>query len=59
MPEGQNEAYARIKIDDALRASGWDLLDTKQVTFEASGDSGRADYILKNQQGAICVLEAF
>lgn len=52
------EAKARVKIDDALRDSGWDILNPKQVTFEVSGSTGRADYILKGERGALCVLEA-
>ena len=53
-----NEAFSRIKIDDALRESDWNILDPKQVTFEVSGSTGRADYILKGERGALCVLEA-
>ena len=53
-----NEAFSRIKIDDALRESDWNILDPKQVTFEVSGSTGRADYVLKGERGALCVLEA-
>jgi type I restriction enzyme, R subunit len=55
----QPEAFSRILIDQALKDSGWDLLDTHSVRFEMSGRDGRADYILIGQHGhALCVLEA-
>lgn len=53
-----NEAFSRVKIDDALRDSGWDILNPRQVTFEVSGSTGRADYILHGERGPLCVLEA-
>lgn len=53
------EAFSRILIDDALRFSGWNLLDNKEVTFEYHSANGRADYILKDKLGRVlCVLEA-
>ena len=54
----QPEAFSRILIDQALRDSGWDLLDPYQVRFEMSGRDGRADYVLGGRQGPVCVLEA-
>jgi len=55
---GQPEAFSRVLIDQALRDSGWDLLDPRQVRFEVSGADGRSDYVLSSQRGPICVLEA-
>jgi len=52
------EAFSRVLIDQALRESGWDLLDSHQVRFELHGHGGRADYVLSGQHGPICVLEA-
>lgn len=54
----EGEAFARIKIDQALRDSGWDLLNPRQVRLEVSGDGGRADYVLSAPNGPVCVLEA-
>src|SRR6267378_4491334 len=54
----QNEAFSRILIDEALRVSGWDLLDPRQVRFELSGQTGRADYVLSGAHGPLSVLEA-
>ena len=51
------EAYARILIDEALKASGWDMHNPKQVRYEVTGD-GRSDYTLLNHKGALCILEA-
>lgn len=45
-------------IDQALRESGWDLLDDRRVRFELDGTGGRADYVLSGDRGALCVLEA-
>lgn len=45
-------------IDQALRDSGWDLLDSRRVHFESSGPDGRADYLLLGKHGPLCVLEA-
>ncbi len=57
-PKG-NEAFSRILIDKALEASGWDLLDPRQVQFEQNNTAGRADYLLKDEIGRVlCVLEA-
>ena len=59
MVTAQPEASARIRIDKALEASGWDLLDPKQVRYEEHNVSGRADYVLFDELGrATCVLEA-
>jgi type I restriction enzyme R subunit len=54
----QPEAFSRVLIDQALKDSGWDLLDSKQVCFELHGHGGRADYVLSGQRGPLCVLEA-
>jgi type I restriction enzyme R subunit len=53
-----NEAFSRVLIDKALEISGWNLLDPRQVRFELSGQSGRADYVLSGAHGPLCVLEA-
>lgn len=53
-----NEAFSRVLIDEALKASGWDIFDQKQVRFELRGSSGRADYVLFSNHGPVCVLEA-
>lgn len=53
------EAFSRILIDDALKASNWDLLDSRQVRFEQTAVTGRADYLLLDPLGRVlCVLEA-
>ncbi len=52
------EAFSRVLIDQALRESGWDLLDDRRVRFELDGYSGRADYVLSGDRGPLCVLEA-
>ncbi len=57
MPD-QPEAFSRVLIDQALRESDWDLLDTHRVRFESSGSDGRADYLLLGKNGPLCVLEA-
>ena len=55
---GQGEAFSRVLIDQALRESGWDLLDHTRVKFEQRA-GGRADYVLLDKLGrALCVLEA-
>ena len=51
-----SEAFSRILIDRALEDSNWDLL--KQVHFELSTSTGRADYVLKGLHGPLCVIEA-
>lgn len=54
-----NEAFSRVLIDKALEASGWNLLDEREVVFEQNTVSGRADYLLKDSLGRVlCVLEA-
>jgi len=59
MTRGQPEAFSRLLIDKALEASGWNLLDTQQVSLEVSSTTGRSDYILKDDRGfPICILEA-
>ena len=46
-------------IDQALRDSGWDLLNPQQIQFELHTVNGRADYLLKDSLGRVlCVLEA-
>jgi len=57
MQPGANEAFSRILIDKALEFSGWDLLDPKQVRFELSTTTGRADYLLNGERGPLSVLE--
>ncbi len=52
------EAFSRVLIDQALRDSGWDLLDPHRVRFECTGDGGCADYVLLGKHGPLCVLEA-
>lgn len=54
----QPEAFSRVLIDQALKDSGWDLLDETRVRFELDGKSGRADYVLCGDWGPLCVLEA-
>jgi type I restriction enzyme R subunit len=54
----QPEAFSRVLIDQALKDSGWDLLDERRVRFELDGKSGRADYVLCGERGPLCVLEA-
>src|ERR1035441_1532936 len=52
------EAFSRVLIDEALRDSGWNLLDAHQVRFELHTGTGRADYVLMGPHGPLCVLEA-
>jgi type I restriction enzyme, R subunit len=53
------EAFSRVLVDKALEASGWNLLDPRQVVYEFHTPSGRADYLLKDNVGRVlCVLEA-
>ena len=40
MPTTQNEAFFRIPIDQALEASGWNLLDPKHARFEYHASGG-------------------
>ena len=54
----QPEAFSRVLIDQALKDSGWDLLNPQHVRFELHGHSGRADYVLSGPHGPLCVLEA-
>ena len=59
MTTSHNEAFSRILIDNALKASGWNLLDPQQVRFEHNVANGRADYLLIDSFGRVlCVLEA-
>lgn len=55
-----NEAFARIKIDQLLRDTGWALTDGISARYEYQlDDGGRADYALFDRQGrALAVLEA-
>ncbi|OPX78837.1 MAG: type I restriction enzyme EcoKI subunit R [Methanosaeta sp. PtaB.Bin039] len=56
---GRKEAFSRILIDKALEASGWDLLNPRQIQFELNMANGRADYLLRDSLGRVlCVLEA-
>ncbi len=52
----QSEAFSRVLIDKALEASGWNL--EKDVRFELTTSTGRADYVLNGKYGPLCVLEA-
>ncbi|MBI5564829.1 MAG: type I restriction enzyme HsdR N-terminal domain-containing protein [Chloroflexi bacterium] len=53
------EPFSRILIDKALEASGWNLLDSRQVRFEVHTGGKRADYVLMDKLGrGLCVLEA-
>ena len=46
-------------IDQALRDSGWKLLNPQQIQFELHTANRRADYLLKDSVGRVlCVLEA-
>jgi type I restriction enzyme R subunit len=59
MPSTNNEAFSRVLIDKALEASGWSLLDPRQIQFEQNIGNGRIDYLLKDALGrTLCVLEA-
>jgi hypothetical protein len=47
-----NEAFARIKIDQLLKDTGWRLTDGISVRYEYPlDDGGRADYVLFDRQG--------
>ena len=54
----RSEQFSRVLIDDELRYSGWNLLDSAQVKYEVHGQAGRADYLLLDSHGPLCVLEA-
>jgi len=55
-----NEAFARIKIDQLLKDTGWRLTDGLSVRYECPlNGGGRADYALFDRQGrGLAVLEA-
>jgi len=53
-----SEQFSRVLIDKELEYSGWNLLNPEQVRFEIQGQSGRADYVLLESHGPICVIEA-
>ncbi|MEJ2376474.1 MAG: DEAD/DEAH box helicase family protein [Pseudolabrys sp.] len=55
-----NEAFARVKIDQLLKDTGWKLTDGLSVRYEYPlDDGGKADYALFDRQGrALAVLEA-
>jgi type I restriction enzyme R subunit len=55
-----NEAFARVKIDQLLKDTGWNVTDGTSVRFEYPlDDRGKADYVLFDRQGrALAVLEA-
>jgi predicted type IV restriction endonuclease len=58
MTTSHNQAFSRILIDNALKASGWNLLDQQQVRFEHNVANGRADYPLIDNLGRVlCVLK--
>ena len=51
-----NEAFARVKVDQLLKAADWRLTDGRGVPLN---DAGKADYALFDRQGrALAVLEA-
>ncbi|OGD93733.1 hypothetical protein A2697_02775 [Candidatus Curtissbacteria bacterium RIFCSPHIGHO2_01_FULL_41_44] len=53
------ETDARIIIDRLLREAGWDIEDKQQVSTEEAAADGRADYLLKDQNGIpLAVIEA-
>jgi type I restriction enzyme R subunit len=54
----QPEAFSRVLIDQALKESGWDLLNPQQVRFEMHSATGRSDYVLLGRHGPLGVLEA-
>ena len=56
----QNEAFARIKVDELLRDRGWDLTDGKSVRFELPlPDGTKTDDVLFSRQGhPLAVLKA-
>lgn len=56
----ENEAFARVKVDQLLRDAGWNLGDGRSTRFEyVFDDGGRADYVLFDRQGrALAVIEA-
>jgi type I restriction enzyme R subunit len=59
MSLGNNEAFSRVLIDKALEASGWNLLDPRQIRYEINIIEGRVDYLLTDNLGRVlCVLEA-
>lgn len=59
MPSSNSEAFSRVLIDKALEASGWNLLDPRQIQLEQNTLNGRVDYLLKDSLGrTLCVLEA-
>ena len=53
-----SEQFSRVLIDNELEYSGWNLLNPEQVRFEIQGQSGRADYVLLESHGPICVIDA-
>ncbi len=70
MPHGANqnpEQIARDRIDDRLRAAGWQVQDKNALDFNAGigiavreyvTDSGPADYVLFAERRAVGVIEA-
>ena len=58
-----NEAYARLKINQKLHDAGWFLTDTpdhkRNVNVEQKVDAGFADYELLDSNGfPLCIIEA-
>ena len=48
----QNEAFARVFIDDQLKEQGWDIKDNNSVRYEVVlPDGTRADYVLCDRHG--------
>ena len=60
MAHNTTETDARILIDDLLRQAGWAPADKTEVLTERSlAGSGRADYVLLDQNGRpLAVVEA-
>ncbi len=50
------ESDTRIIVDRLLREAGWDIEDKNQVSTEEAAADGRADYLLKDQQGRPLVV---
>jgi len=58
MSTTNSEQYSRVLIDKELEYSGWNILDPQKVRYEVNGQSGRADYVLFDNNGPLCVIEA-
>lgn len=55
-----NEAFARVKIDQQLKSVGWEIDDGQSVHYEKGlSDGKQADYVLNDRNGRpLAVLEA-